>query len=108
ALRGASLPAVRGFEIVDARLARDLAADRLFASPRLPGAPDPVVRTDTSSDESNDYYWRLSRSAERARREGDQVRAAVLITKAARVAPAALTLHSRDQARHDQIGRAHV
>ena len=60
-----------------------------------------MILTDTSSDESQDYYWRLMRNAERAGREGDTVRAAIIRAKAARVAPVALTQHTRAQARTD-------
>ena len=45
-----------------------LDAAELFENTRLQGAPDPVIRTDTSSDESHDYYWRLMRHAQRAGR----------------------------------------
>jgi hypothetical protein len=88
-------------ERIDRLLARDLDAEALFEQTRLAGAPTPVVRTDTKSDESHDYYWRLVRSAERAERSGNAVRAAILRTRAARVAPAALTKPTRDDARAD-------
>ena len=39
---------------IDELLARNVDAAALFAQTRLAGAPDPVVRTDTSSDESHD------------------------------------------------------
>ena len=71
------------FHSIDQLLARDVDADTLFTKTRLPGAPDPVILTDTSSDESQDYYWRLMRNAERASREGDTVRAAIIRAKAA-------------------------
>jgi hypothetical protein len=76
-------------------------ADTLFARTRLPGTPDPVVRTDTSSDESHDYYYKLMRHAERATHIGDTVRAAILHTKAARVAPVELEQQTRNAARTD-------
>ena len=44
-----------------------------------------MILTDTSSDESQDYYWKLMRGAERASREGDAVRAAIIHSRAARV-----------------------
>jgi hypothetical protein len=100
-LRSTYFPALHDFQTVDQLLAQDVDADTLFTKTRLPGAPDPVIRTDTSSDESQDYYWRLIRNAERAGREGDTVRAAIIRTKAARVAPVALTQHTRAQARAD-------
>jgi hypothetical protein len=88
-------------ERIDRLLARDLDAEALFEQTRLAGAPNPVVRTDTKSDESHDYYWRLVRSAERAGRAGNAVRAAILRTRAARVAPATLTKGTRDDAKAD-------
>jgi hypothetical protein len=100
-LLGTYFPALGDFQAIDQLLAPDVDADTLFTKTRLPGAPDPVILTDTSSDESQDYYWKLIRNAERAGREGDTVRAAIIRTKAARVAPVALTQHTRAQARTD-------
>ncbi len=88
-------PAILDFEKVYLLLARDLDPFDLFARTRLAGAPDPVVRTDKRSDESNDYYWRLIRTAEREGRAGNNVRAAIIRTRAARVAPASLTFSTR-------------
>jgi hypothetical protein len=85
---------------VDALLAQDVDAPALFTSTRLAGAPDPVARTAQQTDESHDYYWKLVRSAQRSAQSGNQVRAAVLHTRAARVAPAALTRRSQDEAHH--------
>jgi hypothetical protein len=82
-------------------LAQDVDAPALFERTRLPGAGEPVVRTDTLSDESNDYYWRLMRSAQRADQERNTVRAAIVRTRAARVAPGSLTESTRRQARAD-------
>jgi hypothetical protein len=100
-LRATYFPAISDFAAIDQILARDVDGDAIFARTRLPGAPDPVIQTDTSSDESHDYYWRLQRHADRAVAEGDIVRAAILRTKAARVAPAALTRSTRDSAVRD-------
>jgi hypothetical protein len=86
---------------IDRLIAHDIDATALFHRTRLPGAPDPVVRTDTKSDESHDYYYRLMRSAQRADEDGNTVRAAILRTKAARVAPAAATGSTRQEARAD-------
>jgi hypothetical protein len=91
-------PGVGDFTRIDQLLAQDVDAAALFAKTRLAGAPDPVVQTDTRSDESHDYYWRLIRNAEKAGRSGNTVRAAILRTKAARVAPASLTKTTRDDA----------
>ena len=100
-LRATYFPAIADFAEIDRLLAEDIDADAIFARTRLPGAPDPVVRTDTSSDESHDYYWKLLRHADRARDEGDAIRAAILRTRAARVAPAALARSTREAALHD-------
>jgi hypothetical protein len=89
---------------IDALLARDVDADDLFVRTRLTDAPQPVVRTDTSSDESHDYYRRLMVSADKAEQSGNTVRAAILRTRAARVAPAALEDSTRDKA-HDDLRR---
>src|SRR5262249_7060536 len=64
----------------------------------------PVLYSDPRSDESNDYYWKLIRSAERAAKVRNEVRAAILRTQAARVAPAALT-HSTRAAGHADLQR---
>lgn len=100
-LRATYFPGIRDFQPVDELLKNDLDADSLFARSRLPGAPNPVVRTDTRSDESQDYYWKLVRQAERSRRGGDRVRSAILLTRAARVAPGALTRRTQADARGD-------
>jgi hypothetical protein len=94
-------PSLPDDDRIDRLIARDIDATALFHRTRLPGAPDPVVRTDTKSDESHDYYYRLMRSADRAGGEGNTVRSAILRTKAARVAPAAATGSTRQEARAD-------
>src|SRR5437763_1848493 len=68
---------------------------------RPAGAPDPVVPTDDTADESHDYFHKLVRSANRARRAGNTVRAAILHTRAARVAPAHLTERTNGEAVKD-------
>jgi hypothetical protein len=96
-------PAVTRYEDLDAILAEDLDADRLFARTWLAGAPDPVVpaeKTDADcSTEENPlalghrgHYWPLSEGlyrqliagAERASTRGNLVRAAILRMRAAR------------------------
>ena len=94
-------PSIQDFKVIDRLMAADVDADALFARTRLPGALDPVVCTDTSSDESHDYYWKLVRHAERAARDGDLVRAAIVRTKAARVAPPAMAQQTRAEALRD-------
>ena len=83
-----SLPSVAE---VDEIVARDVDGAAVFRRTRPPGAPDPTPKTDDQSDESHDFFYRLSRSARRAAASGDTVGAAILHTRAARVAPAALT-----------------
>ncbi len=94
-------PVLQDLSRIDEVVAHDVDGATLFASTRLPGAPNPVVRADTSSDESHDYFNRLLRHAERAERDGDLVRSAIERTRAARVAPASLALDTRAQALRD-------
>jgi hypothetical protein len=84
-------PSLPGVEHVDSLLAGDLDVPTVFARTRLASAPDPAPKTDDQADESHDYYFRLDRAAKRAAAAGDTVNAAILHTRAARVAPAALT-----------------
>jgi hypothetical protein len=97
----AYFPAIGDAALVEQILAKDLDAGALFARTRPAGVPDPVVRTDDSADESNDYFWRLLHGAERAARSGNTVRAAILRTRAARVAPASRTAGTRAEAEAD-------
>jgi hypothetical protein len=94
-------PSLADGQMVEQILSRDFNPEELFRATRLLGAPDPVPRTDNSSDESHDYYWNLVRRAERAADGGNTVRAAILRTKAARVAPANLTRSTRAEAEAD-------
>lgn len=100
-LREVFFPAIRDFGRIDNLLAKDVDADELFARTRLEAAPDPVIRVDRSSDEPNDSYWRLVREAERLARAGNSVRSAILRTRAAGIAPSALTLSTRNAAIKD-------
>lgn len=94
-------PALGDPDAVEKLLARDFDPRELFHRTRLPGAADPVMLTDNSSDESHDFYWKLVRGAERAEKAGNLVRSAILRTKAARVAPANLTRSTRAEAERD-------
>ncbi len=93
-----SLPATAEVEAI---LARDVDGTALFKSTRLRGVPDPAPKTDDQSDESEDYFRRLTQSAERAAATGDTVLAAILHTKAARVAPAQMTKPAQTRAREE-------
>ncbi|MBM3983200.1 MAG: hypothetical protein FJ304_23605 [Planctomycetes bacterium] len=86
---------------VEAVLARDIEGAALFRATRLPDAPDPEPRSDDQSDESHDYYKRLERGANRAAAVGDTVGAAILHTRAARVAPGNLTHRAQARAREE-------
>ena len=91
-------PALRDGAAVSRLLRQDVDAADLFTRTRLAGAPDPVVRSDSSADESHAYYWKLVGVADRAAEVGNTVRAAIVRTRAARVAPAAYTAATRAQA----------
>ena len=93
-------PRLRADEVA-AALAGDVDGRGLFLRTRPPGTPDPAPRTDDRSDESHDFYHRLTRQARRAEAVGDTVAAAILHTRAARVAPAALTGPAQEAARAD-------
>src|SRR5262249_12631799 len=86
---------------IDRLLAQDVDGQDLFARTRLPGAPAPLARADTFSDEPDDAYHRLLHAAERAAHSGNTVRAAVYHIQAAAVAPSALTARARMEARAD-------
>ncbi|MBV9124853.1 MAG: hypothetical protein JO112_15975, partial [Planctomycetes bacterium] len=94
-------PGILDFERIYHLVAQDLDAEALFNQTRLSGAPTPANRPDNSLDESNDYYWRLVRSSERAIRQGNTIRAAITRMRAARVAPASLTQSTRGKAMAD-------
>ncbi len=87
---------------VDRILAEDVEnPGELFTRTRPPGAPDPTPPDEGQSDEAHDYYRRLDRAASTATAKGNDVRAAILHTRAARVAPAALTPVARLEAVRD-------
>lgn len=94
-------PGLAGRGDIDALLQRDVDAAELFGRTRLTGAAEPELRTDTASDESHDFYWKLAGSADKAEQAGNTVRAAILRTRAARVAPAYLEDTTLDKAHAD-------
>jgi hypothetical protein len=94
-------PAIRDYERIDRILARDVDASAIFRRTRLAGAADPGPRPDDNADEPSDACVKLIRDARRAARAGNSVRAAILRTRAARIAPAALTLKAEADARED-------
>lgn len=94
-------PGIRDPDRFDALLSRDLDASALFEQTRLNGAPSPSSHTDVRTDESQEAYWELVRTAQGAALEGNRVKAAILRMKASRIAPAALTLPTRREAEAD-------
>jgi hypothetical protein len=94
-LRALYFPAIGDFARIDSLLSQDVNADAIFIQSRLPGAPKPVIRSDDSSDEPEDYYRQLVNAAKRAAKAGNTVRAAILRTRAARVAPASLAQETK-------------
>jgi hypothetical protein len=94
-------PGMRDFGRVERLLGRDVDAAQLFIDTRLRDAPDPIMPADTRSDESQEAYWKLVRSAQRAALAGNTVGAAILRMRASRIAPAAQTLPTRNEAEAD-------
>ncbi len=82
---------------VDELLRRDVDAARLWATSRLPGAPDPVYEIRHLKDEANQFYWRLLEQAEQAAQADNLVGAMILQRRAARVAPSDRGDSTREQ-----------
>ena len=61
----------------------DVDAAELFRRTRLEGAPDPVMPSDTRSDESHEYYWKLLRAADRCIRAHQSANPPTLNTSSA-------------------------
>lgn len=91
----AFFPGLRDLDQVDALLAEDLDARKLFAHTRLAGAAEPDGQTDEEPDEAHEYYWRLIRAADKSATGGNVVRSAILRQKASRVAPWNLAASTR-------------
>ena len=87
---------------VDSLLAEDIPDPKsIFEGIRPPDAPEPTPPDEGRSDEAHDYFRRLERAAAAAAARGNDVRAAILHTKASRVAPALLTPVARQEAAQD-------
>src|SRR5205823_7312279 len=65
------------------------------------GASGPASRPDDSADEPTEACAQLMRDARRASRSGNNVRAAILRIRAARIAPAAVTAKLRQEVEAD-------
>ncbi len=90
-------PGIRDLRRVEQVLARDVDAEALFERTRLAGSASPVPRRDDSADEPTEACLQIIRDARRAARTGNGVRAAILRTRAARIAPAAVTQRLRQE-----------
>ena len=110
-------PAIRDYDAVERAFAEDLDFDSLLASTRLPGAADSAApprepvderEPDDAEDEheapSGARYRSLLARADRASDRGNLVRAAILRTRAARLAGSSLAGQARSAAR-DAIDR---
>jgi hypothetical protein len=100
-------PSLPSRQIIDELLAQHVDGEALFQQTRLPGSPDPALH-ETQIDESYDFYDKLDRMARQAAQAGNDVRAAILYTRAARVAPAPLTERAQDEAKrhlHNLVNR---
>lgn len=91
-------PSLPSHELIDELLKQHVDGNALFQQTRLPGSPDPALH-ETQIDESYDFYNKLDRSARQAAQSGNDVRAAILYTRAARVAPAPLTERAQGEAK---------
>src|SRR5262245_58549677 len=91
-------PGIRDFGQVERVLAEDVDGAALFEQTRLAGVAAPEMQTDLRSDETYQRYWTLVHQATRTEHSGNLVRAAILLTRAARIAPAHLTQSTRDKA----------
>lgn len=94
-------PALRDLTGVEHLLCQDLDAAALYERTRLGQPPQPGPTPQDSSLELHEYFWKLTRSADRAAKAGNRVKAAIIRTRAARVAPAALTPTTRAAAEAD-------
>lgn len=88
-------PALRDLQAVAKLIRQDLDAEALWQRTRLKMAPEPGVKSDNNLYEEHEYYWKLLRGAEKAAAVGNEVKAAIARTRAARVAPAELSPGTR-------------
>jgi hypothetical protein len=94
-------PSLPPLEDVEALLTHDVDAAALYRATKLEGAADPTPKTDDQSDESDEFFRRLMRSATKSANSDDIVGAAILHTRAARVAPSYRTRPTQESARED-------
>lgn len=84
-------PSLRDHDELSARLAGEVDAKRLYDATRPRGAPEPRPPAETTSEEPIAHFHDLMKEADEAAGAGNVVRAAILRTRASRVAPAAET-----------------
>ncbi len=109
-------PAVRDYEAVDRTLAEDIDAEALLASTRLPGSAEPWASPADEEDEgppeepergpeapSKPKYRELLARAEVASKRGNLVRAAILRTRAVRLAGPSAAGQARSAARDAMV-----
>ncbi|MFQ3649630.1 MAG: hypothetical protein SNJ75_04805 [Gemmataceae bacterium] len=96
-----TFPGITEHEPIRQLLQRDLDAESLFHSTRLPGAPLPKDVPFVRTDESQEAYWNLMHLAHGAANRKNLVKAAILRMKASRIAPGALTLPTRREAENN-------
>jgi hypothetical protein len=107
----AFFPALPRDGVVDRLLALDLDAQALFAATRLAGAAEPGAPRADRQDGASESYWKLMQSAGRAEADGNLVKAAIVYTRAARIAPAdldAMTVREAGRALDTLLGRLHA
>jgi len=101
ALLATYFPGIDDVQGVEGLLARDLDAEEILARTRLSDVPAPLLEAAERGDEAHEYYWKLIKTAERKALAGNVVHAAILRTRAGRVAPSALARSTRALAQED-------
>ncbi len=91
-------PGIVDIERVKEMVCADIDGDGLFQRTRLPGAADPNLKVESGPDQAHEFFYELIAASDAANSEGNLVRAAILRSQAARVAPAAQAKATRRQA----------
>ena len=91
-------PGIADIERVKEMVCADIDGDGLFQRTRLPGAADPNLKVESGPDQAHEFFYELIAASDAANSEGNLVRAAILRSQAARVAPAAQAKATRRQA----------
>lgn len=83
----AYFPGITDPDAIESLVGEDLDVDTIFRETRPEGAADPGIVTTDSEYEAHEYYRKLFEQATRLGSAKEHVRAAIVFTKAARVAP---------------------